>query len=76
MYALSRDHAFPDRGFFGKMNQRTKTPLYSVGLATFLCMFHSAFGLDDRRELTIGVSGFLPGFLGLARYAEIARKKR
>lgn len=37
MFALSRDRAFPDRLFFGKINKFTQTPLYAVGLATLLC---------------------------------------
>ncbi|KAK2465136.1 hypothetical protein APHAL10511_002828 [Amanita phalloides] len=36
IYALSRDHAFPDRGFFGKISEKTRTPLRAVWLATFV----------------------------------------
>jgi len=34
MYAFSRDNGLPDRGYFGKVSESTKTPLRSVWLAT------------------------------------------
>lgn len=34
-YAFSRDHGLPDRGFFGKNDSRTNTPLRAVWLSTF-----------------------------------------
>lgn len=62
MFALSRDHAFPDRLFFGKINKTTQTPLYAVGLATFLCRF-----LLSRCQCKLLMDkGVLPGFLALA----------
>ncbi|KAH9943790.1 APC amino acid permease [Amylocystis lapponica] len=36
MYAFSRDHGFPDRGYFGHVNAHTHTPLRAVWLTTFL----------------------------------------
>ncbi|KAG8999112.1 hypothetical protein FRB90_012161, partial [Tulasnella sp. 427] len=38
LYAISRDHGLPDRGVFGTVNQRTKTPLYAVWMITFICV--------------------------------------
>ncbi|KAF8331863.1 APC amino acid permease [Cantharellus anzutake] len=35
-YAFSRDNGFPDKGFFGRMNQTTKTPIFAVWLTVFL----------------------------------------
>lgn len=35
-YAFSRDHGFPDKGFFGKISKVTKTPLNAVWLNVFL----------------------------------------
>ena len=35
-YAFSRDNGFPDRGFFGKVNSKTKTPLNAVWLTVLL----------------------------------------
>lgn len=35
-YAFSRDHGFPDKGFFGHMSTMTKTPLNAVWLTVFL----------------------------------------
>ncbi|KAF8622285.1 hypothetical protein AX15_007151 [Amanita polypyramis BW_CC] len=35
-YAFSRDHGLPDRGFFGKISEKTKTPLRAVWLATLV----------------------------------------
>ena len=69
MFALSRDRAFPDRLFFGKINKTTQTPLYAVGLATFLCKL-----LSPRcRYEVLTDKGILPGFLALASpYAAFA----
>ena len=36
LYALSRDHALPDGGFFARVHPRTQTPLRAVWLATGL----------------------------------------
>ncbi|CAG7851274.1 Uncharacterized amino-acid permease C15C4.04c [Serendipita indica DSM 11827] len=38
IFAISRDHGLPDRGFFGHMTEATKTPLRAVALATFLAI--------------------------------------
>ncbi|KAG6861811.1 hypothetical protein C0995_011692 [Termitomyces sp. Mi166 len=35
-YAFSRDKGFPDRGFFGHINQKTHTPIRSIWLCTFV----------------------------------------
>lgn len=35
-YALSRDQAFPDRGFFGRLNKRTLTPINGVWLVVII----------------------------------------
>jgi len=36
IYALSRDRAFPDDGFFSGISEKTKTPVRAVWLATFV----------------------------------------
>ncbi|KAI0944606.1 hypothetical protein AcW1_002275 [Taiwanofungus camphoratus] len=36
VYAFSRDHALPDRGYFGHVAASTKTPLRGVWLTTFV----------------------------------------
>ncbi|PPQ98688.1 hypothetical protein CVT24_003315 [Panaeolus cyanescens] len=38
VYAFSRDHALPDRGYFGKNSNRTHTPLRAIWLTTFACI--------------------------------------
>lgn len=38
LYAISRDHGLPDRGVFGTVNTKTKTPLYAVWMITFICV--------------------------------------
>ncbi|KAG8908935.1 hypothetical protein FRB99_000038 [Tulasnella sp. 403] len=38
LYAISRDRGLPDGGLFGKINKRTKTPLYAVWAVTFVAM--------------------------------------
>jgi len=38
LYAISRDHGLPDRGLFGVINQKTKTPLYAVWAITLICV--------------------------------------
>ncbi|KAL7424711.1 polyamine transporter tpo5 [Cryptotrichosporon argae] len=38
VFAFSRDGAFPDRGMFGRMNARTRTPINAVWLVVFLCV--------------------------------------
>lgn len=38
VYAFSRDHALPDRGFFAKTNKKTHTPLRAVWLTTAVCV--------------------------------------
>jgi amino acid transporter len=69
MFALSRDRAFPDRLFFGKINKTTQTPLYAVGLATFLCRLL----LSRCHAKVLMDKGILPGFLALASpYAAFA----
>lgn len=45
LFAISRDHGLPDRGFFGKMTTLTQTPLRAVGLATFLCIIPGLLAL-------------------------------
>jgi amino acid transporter len=30
LWAFSRDHALPDRGFFGRLNKTTQTPIFAV----------------------------------------------
>ncbi|KIL65806.1 hypothetical protein M378DRAFT_161822 [Amanita muscaria Koide BX008] len=35
-YAFSRDNGLPDRGYFGKVSESTKTPLRAVWLATIV----------------------------------------
>ncbi|KAF5376052.1 hypothetical protein D9615_007717 [Tricholomella constricta] len=35
VYAFSRDHGLPDRGFFGKNSEKTMTPLRAIWLSTF-----------------------------------------
>ncbi|RDB23394.1 putative amino-acid permease C15C4.04c [Hypsizygus marmoreus] len=35
VYAFSRDHALPDRGYFGKTSKLTLTPLRAIWLSTF-----------------------------------------
>lgn len=35
-YAFSRDHGFPDKGYFGRMSKLTQTPLNAVWLNVFL----------------------------------------
>ncbi|GBE86966.1 APC amino acid permease [Sparassis latifolia] len=35
VYAFSRDHGFPDRGYFGQVTSWTKTPLRAVWFTTF-----------------------------------------
>ncbi|KXN85922.1 hypothetical protein AN958_10683 [Leucoagaricus sp. SymC.cos] len=36
VYAFSRDHGLPDRGYFGRNSSRTDTPLRAVWLSTFI----------------------------------------
>ncbi|VDB94041.1 unnamed protein product [Peniophora sp. CBMAI 1063] len=36
VYAFSRDHGFPDRGFFGKISPFTKTPINAIWGTTLL----------------------------------------
>lgn len=38
MYAFSRDHGLPDRGYFGKISSRTSTPLRAVCFTTGLAI--------------------------------------
>ncbi|TFK24872.1 amino acid permease [Coprinopsis marcescibilis] len=38
LYAFSRDHALPDRGYFGKTSKRTLTPLRAIWLNTVVCI--------------------------------------
>ncbi|KAK4685837.1 choline transport protein, partial [Tremellales sp. Uapishka_1] len=37
-FAFSRDGAFPDRGVIGRMNIKTKTPIYSVWAVVVVCI--------------------------------------
>ncbi|KAI0321326.1 APC amino acid permease [Amylostereum chailletii] len=34
VYAFSRDHGFPDRGYFGRMNKLTQTPINAIWATT------------------------------------------
>ena len=36
IYAFSRDHGLPDRGYFGHINKLTKTPIRAIWLITLL----------------------------------------
>ena len=36
VYAFSRDHGLPDRGYFGRVSRITTTPLRAIGLVTVL----------------------------------------
>ncbi|KAG8827348.1 hypothetical protein FRC19_003925 [Serendipita sp. 401] len=44
IFAISRDHGLPDRGFFGHMTKATQTPLRAVALATFLAIIPGLLG--------------------------------
>ncbi|KAG8835935.1 hypothetical protein FRC17_000020 [Serendipita sp. 399] len=44
IFAISRDHGLPDRGFFGHMTKATQTPLRAVALATFLAVIPGLLG--------------------------------
>ncbi|KAH9920860.1 APC amino acid permease [Epithele typhae] len=38
VYAFSRDHGLPDRGYFGRISPRTQTPLRAVALVTIIAI--------------------------------------
>jgi len=45
LYAFSRDRALPDRGYFGKNDKRTHTPLRAVWLNTIVCILPGLLAL-------------------------------
>jgi amino acid transporter len=78
IFAISRDHGLPDRGFFGHITKKTQTPLRAVLLATILSELGPFFAVIKKirsyamivNGLLISVPGILPGFLALAsKYA-------
>lgn len=58
LWAFSRDHALPDRGFFGKLNKTTNTPIYAVwavvafSVALGCLSFASQIAVRDRSFLS------------------------
>ncbi|PVG00068.1 amino acid transporter [Serendipita vermifera] len=48
IFAISRDHGLPDRGFFGHITKKTQTPLRAVLLATVLCILPGFLALASK----------------------------
>lgn len=44
LYAFSRDHGLPDRGFFAKVNKRMGTTINAVWLVVFFCILLGCLG--------------------------------
>lgn len=47
VYAFSRDHGLPDKGYFGYISRWTQTPLRAIWLATIVCVLPGLLDLTS-----------------------------